>query len=434
MKRKKGISLIVLVITIIVIIILAGAVILSLANNNPIESANEATFKTNVAEYNSELAIAITNEYLQDNSFDSATFDAGVWDGTGTGDGTIKQYITSMSEVDAAKFEIQSSKLVYVGTNVTEQDWVTSMGMVNGEVTPPEETGLGLNVIATDNVTFDGEVAAYNNPIIPKGFMAIEDGAVWPTDWNNGLVIEDASGNQFVWVPVDGTNVPYAKWCTVEFSYASTIDDSILSGMVDENTQVTSYGGFYIARYESMFDYNSGSIRVASKVSTNKTISSWTRDSSHTGYLWNYINYTDAKTYSENMAASYSYDALKVKSGLVTGTQWDTAMRWISNNSGPSVTDSRAWGNHSDSTSPANVSGFGSLQISGFNNNWKAKNIYDLAGNTWEWTNEIISPDRVFRGGRYDGSGSSFPAAYRDAYNVTGAYNHVGFRVGLYVL
>ncbi|MDD2377022.1 MAG: hypothetical protein PHD15_03960, partial [Clostridia bacterium] len=103
MKNKKGISLIVLVITIIVIIILAGAVILSLANNNPIESSNEATFKTNVAEYNSELAMAISNKYLQNSSFDSATFDAGVWDGTGTGDGTIKQYITSMSEVDAAK-------------------------------------------------------------------------------------------------------------------------------------------------------------------------------------------------------------------------------------------------------------------------------------------------------------------------------------------
>ncbi|MDD2377203.1 MAG: SUMF1/EgtB/PvdO family nonheme iron enzyme [Clostridia bacterium] len=432
MKSKKGISLIVLVITIIVIIILAGAVILSLANDNPIESANEATFKTNVAEYNSELAMAITNKYLQDNSFDSATFDAGVWDGTGTGDGTIKQYITSMSEVDAAKFEIQSSKLVYVGTNVTEQDWVTSMGMVNGEVTPPEETGLGLNVIATDNVTFNEEAAAYNNPIIPKGFMAIEDGAVWPTDWNNGLVIEDASGNQFVWVPVDGTNVPYAKWCTTGISYSTTSDDSILSGAVVENTQVTNYGGFYIARYESMFDYNSGSIRVASKVSTNKTISSWTRDNSHTGYLWNYINYTDAKTYSENMAASYSYDALKVKSGLVTGTEWDTAMKWIQNAS-ISVTDSRTWGNHSDSTSPANV-GNGSLQISGFSENWKAKNIYDLAGNTWEWTNEIYSSYRVGRGGGYDDNGSSYPAACRDFNNTTSAYSNVGFRVGLYVL
>jgi type II secretory pathway pseudopilin PulG len=43
MKAKKGISLIVLVITIIVIIILAGAVILNLTKNNPMNSAKVAS-------------------------------------------------------------------------------------------------------------------------------------------------------------------------------------------------------------------------------------------------------------------------------------------------------------------------------------------------------------------------------------------------------
>lgn len=46
--KKKGISLIVLVITIIVIIILAGTVILSLSSNNPITQAEEASFKNTV--------------------------------------------------------------------------------------------------------------------------------------------------------------------------------------------------------------------------------------------------------------------------------------------------------------------------------------------------------------------------------------------------
>jgi len=59
MKINKGISLIVLVITIIVIIILAGSVILSLSTNNPIDKSKEATFKTNVVEYNSELALVL---------------------------------------------------------------------------------------------------------------------------------------------------------------------------------------------------------------------------------------------------------------------------------------------------------------------------------------------------------------------------------------
>ncbi len=57
MKRNKGISLIVLVITIIVIIILAGAVILSLADSNPIESANKAACLSDVANFKSAVAL-----------------------------------------------------------------------------------------------------------------------------------------------------------------------------------------------------------------------------------------------------------------------------------------------------------------------------------------------------------------------------------------
>ncbi|MDD2376673.1 MAG: hypothetical protein PHD15_02835 [Clostridia bacterium] len=430
MKRKKGISLIVLVITIIVIIILAGAVILSLANNNPIESANEATFKTNVAEYNSELAMAITNKYLQDNSFDSATFDVGVWDGTGDGTGTIKEYITSMSEVDGAKFEIQNSKLVYVGIDETEENWLTDIGILCGTKTPP---AIEVNVIATENSTVTGQATTYDNPIIPKGFKAINDGTVWPTDWNTGLVIEDSSGNQFVWVPVDGTDVTYTKWCTTGRSYTSTSDDTTPPGII-EIDQINSYGGFYIARYEAMFDYNGGSLRVASKKSTNLTMIDWiaTRDNAHTGYVWNFVNYTESKLYAENMDTSYGYDTSKVGTNLITGAQWDTAMKWIQN-SGKSVTDSRTWGNYSDSTSPANV-GNGTLQISGYSDNWKANNIYDLAGNTWEWISEIYSSDRVTRGGYYNDSGSSVPAAYRNNYNATGANYDLSFRTSLYIL
>ena len=48
MKKKKGISLIVLIITIIVVIILVVTVILTITKNNPIESAKEAVFKEDV--------------------------------------------------------------------------------------------------------------------------------------------------------------------------------------------------------------------------------------------------------------------------------------------------------------------------------------------------------------------------------------------------
>ena len=53
MKNKKGISLIVLIVTIIVIIILAAAVILTLNENNPIDSSRVAQLADNRANINS---------------------------------------------------------------------------------------------------------------------------------------------------------------------------------------------------------------------------------------------------------------------------------------------------------------------------------------------------------------------------------------------
>ena len=67
MENKKGISLIVLVITIIIIIILAGAVILNLSDNNPIESASEAQILSDLDTFNSDLTVQIGNKYLEPN-------------------------------------------------------------------------------------------------------------------------------------------------------------------------------------------------------------------------------------------------------------------------------------------------------------------------------------------------------------------------------
>jgi len=60
---KKGISLIVLVITIIVMIIIAGAVIISLNSSDVIARAEEATLRSNVAELQSAVALEYANQY-----------------------------------------------------------------------------------------------------------------------------------------------------------------------------------------------------------------------------------------------------------------------------------------------------------------------------------------------------------------------------------
>ena len=338
---------------------------------------------------------------------------------TKTGDGTYYLWIKALDNV---------------GNLVTEKSNVFTIG----------DVVIIVSTVQTENKTFAGATTgfSYNNPVIPAGFVAVNTtDASWDnlsTVWDKGLVIQDTSGNQFVWVPVDGTNVRYEKWCTEGVAYNDpAIGETTLPPGFSYNNITITYKGFYIARYEAMFDYNGGNIRVASKKSTNKATSYWVKDSEHTGYLWNFMDYEPSKTYSENMDTSYGYDTTKVGTNLITGAEWDTVMKWIQN-SGKSVTDSRTWGNYADSTSVANIPGFSGLQISGFSNYWKAKNIYDLAGNTWEWTNEIYRTDivdeHVNRGGGYNDSGIYDSASFRNNHNASGIGNFISFRTSLYVL
>jgi len=130
MKINKGISLIVLVITIIVIIILAGAVILSLSNNNPISSATEATFKSNIDAYNSELTMSISKKYVDYPTLNTSSLNATIWDGSAITSGTVKEYISSISAADGLKYIIDEGKLVYMGNNVTEMNWLSNSKII----------------------------------------------------------------------------------------------------------------------------------------------------------------------------------------------------------------------------------------------------------------------------------------------------------------
>jgi hypothetical protein len=114
MKLKKGVSLIVLAITIILIIILAGAVILNLVDNNIIEQSNEATYKANIQAYNSELTFAISSEYALNVNFNPSDFNAIPWNGGVAVNGTVKQYIPSITKDDGKNYAIVQGKLEYI--------------------------------------------------------------------------------------------------------------------------------------------------------------------------------------------------------------------------------------------------------------------------------------------------------------------------------
>lgn len=80
------------------------------------------------------------------------------------------------------------------------------------------------------------------------------------------------------------------------------------------------------------------------------------------------------------------------------------------------------------------------LQKTGSNEEWKAKNIYDLTGNVWELTMEygnliwIFPLGRIYRGGGYDaGDGYDSPASARWYYPTATLPSSSGFRVTLYL-
>ncbi len=106
--NKRGISLIVLVITIIVMIILASAIILSLSNSGIIGRANEASFKTDVKSIQEELTIELADAILEDRA-DAL-------------EGVAAETVLDSAQKYPEKFVISNQKLMYIGEKVTADE------------------------------------------------------------------------------------------------------------------------------------------------------------------------------------------------------------------------------------------------------------------------------------------------------------------------
>ena len=100
---KKGISLIVLVITIIVMIIIAGAIIISLNSTSVIDKANTAVTKTDVGTLNDKLTLAYVDVKATYPTTATFTVDNGATDsltiGTAKYDDLTDYYETVVPEI-----------------------------------------------------------------------------------------------------------------------------------------------------------------------------------------------------------------------------------------------------------------------------------------------------------------------------------------------
>ena len=133
-EQKKGISLIVLVITIIVMIILASAVIISLSNSNIITKAKEAVLKTDVKNFAQELSVSLAEQKLNNKDLEFE-------DVTETDVEEIKKYIPNFDEKYAGKIFIQNGEIVYDASKVTanEKAALESIGIKSGTIYTPAE-------------------------------------------------------------------------------------------------------------------------------------------------------------------------------------------------------------------------------------------------------------------------------------------------------
>ncbi len=168
------------------------------------------------------------------------------------------------------------------------------------------------------------------------------------------------------------------------FESTKSMADSMVAEYKAMSVSVKKYHGFWIGRYELTGTVDTPTVKAGDVL---------TASSSEAG------NWYGLYKACQNVIKNNT----DVKSTMIYGCQWDETMSWLNKCGYNTDTDSSSWGNYSGS--PINT---GSVST------YKANEIFDLAGNYYDWTQEASSTgSRVNRGGYSSHSGSGFPAADR---------------------
>ena len=286
----------------------------------------------------------------------------------------------------------------------------------------------------------------------------------------DGLVIIDANGNEWVWIEVpesvtaSSTTDEEIESALTSYAtkYRGSYSDTWYDGCgleEDEYPQkysemlqsIKTYGGFYIGRYE-VGSFNNP---VTSNNNTRQAVIQ------KGAYPYNYVTCSQAEDLAEGLAAGGN------TSTLVFGIQWDLVLAYLETkgvSESELKTNSDSWGNYRDVSFPVeegnqyaiatnwvlgqwndvpvnylkptfDTDGNGVLLSTGATERNSIMNIYDLAGNVWEWTLEKSTNTFhpcVFRGGSYYNSGSSVPASYHGYNSTSLSLSYIGFRPALY--
>ena len=385
-KQEKGITLIALVVTIVVLLILAGVSIsLVLNNNGVISKAKDAK---------NQYAEAQTNE---EKHFNEVTD----WIDTKVGDTTGGGSVTKIDGVPIPEgyYYVGGTKAkgLVISDNIADKELDKGKENVRRDLTGnqwvwvPVETPSSLYTTVDAGVALSGSTGVKTTKYTNSAIISRKT-RVLPGDTSDYREPDIVTGSTY------SDTDERAK--TAGFSSLANMAETMKSDYEEMIASLEKYKGFYIGRYEL------------------------TANGEKTGATQNKNWYTLYKNCTTLATGS------KVKTRMIWGLQWDATCKWL-DNSGFSITDSSTWGNYSNNT----ADGHGSLQDTGYSESWKANNIYDFAGNCWEFTQEAYGTEsRARRGGGYINGGSDYPASSRGFNSPPNTSSPVGSRPTLYLI
>lgn len=314
---------------------------------------------------------------------------------------------------------------------------------------------------------------------IPEGFKV----SMSPTMniIENGLVVKDSKDNEWVWVVVPNSvfkkatsNSDYdnIKSDLIEYAKEYRKGSSIQScnwddewydgcGVADSETYTKMYEkmlssvytnkGFWISRYE----IGDGTATQNNTTRTSNSGTSGVAVSKENQIPYNFVTCSQAQKLASGMS-----DGTNKTGSLLFGIQWDLTCKFLEENSELTyddiATDSTSWGNYSNSsikltkgkynTDPnssdskwiditSNKKDVAMLLTTGASEQTKIMNIYDFAGNEFEWTLEntfVNDIPCVSRGGFYIYKGLDVQSSCRNGLPKEGNNGDFGFRSTLY--
>ena len=431
-KKQKGITLIALVVTIIVLLILAGVSIGALTGDSGIiDQAHTAKENTEIASWEEQIDLAIIDA---ENKHRNPTLD------------DVKEELKNKGVIDDYS-QVDKDGLITTNKPVYE---------IAGKLDDYVPFGPGKFANKNEEYTDETSEEEYKTVTVPEGFKILEEAS----KIDEGLVIEDKNGSQFVWIPVSDindmaqcANVSATSLCDLELqgnelkcnTHNSTeIVGKLYATSTGENfgTVNTTYKPNSGLREPAVVTYNpsgtgtkyDGDTNNLSIIKENYTTEEFLKDlkiqykemaTSVAKYKGFYVGRYElglegdipvSKNASTNSSTVTTASAGNSKTNKWYGLYKKCLEYTVPETSKSSVTSSMIWGSQYDAMMNWMEDEAKRIDKNKLNNSYVTgyaedkdyiKNVFDLFGCHREWTLEADSVERVWRGSCWDSYGRS---------------------------